>query len=505
MAPEHRHFEKALARHLRAEPTQPSDCADAEILAAYHERLLAPHELAAWKEHIAGCARCQEILAQLEATDEIPVASHVEQQSDQRVLVMSPLPAVAQSAAPQKSAPQTTLMRAAAPSARPRRSFANWRYVVPAGAIAAGLLVWIASREDRLPETALRPATAPAVREYVPPAPARSATDAAKNKAQNERATPALESKSVGLTPRLAAPAQKAPQLQDELRAGAAGTPAIREEELDRKGVLSSDLHKQDTFKGAQRGGRYDVEPSNRVLQQQANNAVQQQQSDLDEAQKREAKPSVDLKQDAPAFDDGEKRAAAAPVAKPHAAPQAPAPPPPLPGAQPAEAGVGGVARKKGLSQDQNAETSALSAQTEMVAVTGEAAVLAASLAQTGGLRILPVPGTRIIWKIDDDGRVRRTTDLGGSWKVQDTGVSATLFSGSAPSEKVCWLVGTFGTVLLTTDGGVHWTKVNAPINSTIDRIEATDARHAVITLQSSTVQFETFDAGQTWSLLKKK
>src|SRR5262249_33825269 len=111
----------------------------------------------------------------------------------------------------------------------------------------------------------------------------------------------------------------------------------------------------------------------------------------------------------------------------------------------------------------------------------------------------------RIVWRIEPDGRIRRTVDAGESWKDQDTGVSATLFSGSAPSGKVCWLVGTFGTVLLTTDGGAHWRKATPPINLTIDRIEATDARHAVVTLQSSTVQFETFDAGQTWSLVKKK
>src|SRR5271169_2925039 len=72
-------FEKALAHNLQSSfaPSNSSaptaDCLDAEILAAYHDRLLDPEEMATRKQHIAACPRCQEILAQLEATDEIPV------------------------------------------------------------------------------------------------------------------------------------------------------------------------------------------------------------------------------------------------------------------------------------------------------------------------------------------------------------------------------------------------------------------------------------------------
>src|SRR5262249_61415235 len=78
-------FEKALARHLRANPpsgahARDAACPDADGLAAYHERMLTAEEMISWKGHIALCPRCQEILAQLEATDELPVsASDVEQ------------------------------------------------------------------------------------------------------------------------------------------------------------------------------------------------------------------------------------------------------------------------------------------------------------------------------------------------------------------------------------------------------------------------------------------
>src|SRR5450631_1034764 len=79
-----RNFEKALQRHLRhgaardagaaansqAEPALPA-CPDPAMLAAFHERMLSNEEMDVAKVHIAACSRCQEILAHLEATDEV--------------------------------------------------------------------------------------------------------------------------------------------------------------------------------------------------------------------------------------------------------------------------------------------------------------------------------------------------------------------------------------------------------------------------------------------------
>src|SRR5438093_4221857 len=88
MAPEDRdrNFDKAIARHLRSTaassdsakqaagtPLLRHACPDAETLAAYHERALLPGELNSWKEHVVGCAHCQELLAHLELTDDIPL------------------------------------------------------------------------------------------------------------------------------------------------------------------------------------------------------------------------------------------------------------------------------------------------------------------------------------------------------------------------------------------------------------------------------------------------
>src|SRR5215467_1749407 len=64
-------FEKALARHLRGDGESPTSCLDAETLAAYHERMLSPEGFVSAKSHIVSCARCQELLAHLESSEEV--------------------------------------------------------------------------------------------------------------------------------------------------------------------------------------------------------------------------------------------------------------------------------------------------------------------------------------------------------------------------------------------------------------------------------------------------
>src|SRR5260370_11521585 len=121
-----RSFEKALARHFRARAqaeasAAPRSCADVETLAAYHEGGLPADQMSLWKSHLQDCPRCQGILTQLEATDAVPfgVADNVEKQGAVGVQVL-----------------------------KPRRP-AVWRWAAPAGALAAGLLVWVAVRESK--------------------------------------------------------------------------------------------------------------------------------------------------------------------------------------------------------------------------------------------------------------------------------------------------------------------------------------------------------------------
>src|ERR1700731_4881357 len=154
----HRNFEKALARHVRAGSREEArsatpSCADIEALAAYHEGVLPPEQGSLWTTHIEGCPQCQEILAHLQATDDTPLA--IPQALDLR-----------------KTVGVSVL--------KPRKA-AHWRWAAPAGALAAGLLVWVTVRENRpievdeLPKAASSapsPAPPPQTAAPKPPAPA---------------------------------------------------------------------------------------------------------------------------------------------------------------------------------------------------------------------------------------------------------------------------------------------------------------------------------------------
>src|SRR6266403_999916 len=128
-----RSFENALASHLRAgaKGIPHTECSDAETLAAYHEGSLPAEQIVSLKTHITGCERCQQILTTLAATDQIP-APNVTQQ-------------------PTAAAKSTVHVL-------PARKTALWQWIVPAGALAAALLVWLAVHENNSP---IIPAKAP--------------------------------------------------------------------------------------------------------------------------------------------------------------------------------------------------------------------------------------------------------------------------------------------------------------------------------------------------------
>ena len=124
MAPDERDrsFDKALARHLRSaapapEPAGLSEipashggaCPDPETLAAYHERSLFSEQLNSLKEHIVGCASCQSVLAQLEATDEISLQASDQQEVSGKVSA----PILAAGAATPKKSRRVLLMKGA--------------------------------------------------------------------------------------------------------------------------------------------------------------------------------------------------------------------------------------------------------------------------------------------------------------------------------------------------------------------------------------------------------
>src|SRR5437667_5406893 len=144
-----RNFEKALARELRADALNGLHCPDAETLAAYHERMLSPEEMVAQKAHIASCERCQKILATLEVTEVVPIS---ERDSEELVAPASrPVQPAAVAARATPAASASVAKRESVTEISKRKTYLRW--VAPAGAIAAGLLVWIAIKNNSAPPT----------------------------------------------------------------------------------------------------------------------------------------------------------------------------------------------------------------------------------------------------------------------------------------------------------------------------------------------------------------
>ena len=167
-----RKFEQALERHLRRdaagarneadahaavpeEVAGAAECLDAATLAAFHEGMLTSSELVAVKKHVNVCSRCQVVLMQLKATDEIPLQAETGNDLKMRESMLStgalyvdyaarqtPSLTIAGQPKPALKAPPHDISRG--------RGFKALRWAAPAGAIAAGLLIWIMVRDNKV-------------------------------------------------------------------------------------------------------------------------------------------------------------------------------------------------------------------------------------------------------------------------------------------------------------------------------------------------------------------
>jgi hypothetical protein len=492
-----RTFEKALARHLRANPASEPDarhvgCPDAEILAAYHERMLAPEQLTSWKEHIVLCSRCQEILAQLEATDELPVGvSDVDVEEAEKVLPMvakSESPVAAREGARGRAVPANAPAVGAitdSPQTAASRRSVRWRWIAPAGAIAAGLLFWIAVRQNHAPEFELAKNQASRVispRSAPPgqPAPAAPAAPSLEKRQSGAEASTSAHSNSslaAQYESRRGARADK-PAVQDNLRAAlkqkASGTPAEKgKTDLDR-GELAD--------KSASVSGRQEADA----------NALSSNRIDEEHARK--------FAREAPA-----------------ASPSAPTPPPASMGT--AVGGIAGTgAREPAKSprdevrddaKNEKKEAPAVAAQTVEIqsetqttngAVRTKALPQLMRLARGQAPAVISAPGGKAIWRVGPAGIVEHTSNAGATWKLQKTDVMADLLAGFAPSDEICWIVGRSGTILRTTDRGVHWVKTHAPVEDDLASVFAVDAQQATVFTTSTHQGYRTTDGGLTWA-----
>jgi len=489
MAPDERDrmFDKALARHLRsaapagqaaempgAFASQGGACPDPETLAAYHERSLLPEQLNSLKEHIVGCANCQTVLAHLETTDEIPLQAAQEDQ------------VLAQTASVLAASSQTL-----APEALPRKSRrarllrgARWQWLVPAGAIAAGLLVWIALHENYTsPLPSRHESESKMAQNKVPPAPVPSLSTAVtqssvpeKSAATLPRPQPPVREYGAANGRGVSEAAKQSQKLSDAAEKPSAKSPVdkeLRERKDDERKTATAQLadanHADLDAKNLPLTARQTVEvqsqsqatqqeitaSQNLQTQIQSNNSVSQNLPGPSPSAK--AEPSK----------KATRKIMPAPAAAP--APPPPAPPPPKPPA--------------------GDDAAASYSTSESLVVTG----------MISNPRLISPPGSNLSWRAGRSGLIELSKDGGSSWSRQTSGVLADLLTGSASSDQVCWIVGRAGAVLLTTDGGIHWKVIPFPLKEDLGGVRASDALHATIWNAHNTKSFETSDGGLTW------
>ncbi|HTB92115.1 MAG TPA: YCF48-related protein [Candidatus Sulfotelmatobacter sp.] len=450
-------FERALAQHLRGGSAQAS-CPDTETLAAYHERNLAPEEMARWKQHISACEACQEVLALVEATE-----NQLTEEWEERgipELVAASNPGAEASGIPERSAKTSTSnapQAAIAPVVIMRRRPPLLRWAIPMGAVAAGVLVFIGIYEQRAEKVA-RSANAIVARDHETAPPARVLDQLAT------KALPQVESKDQPLSstelprpkreqePPVAAAAKAAPQLSE------AGD-AVRE---SRDHLAGRPMEKKT------------APPAPEVAGQAAADSSVPQNSRLISGSAPSAPPPVPL------------------VVGGAAGRVAPS--------QPAPARPDAKNAPSSVTQTVTVDSAATAVETQndvMKLKQGSSSQMLEVI--SAGAGFILTPDNKVFWKLQPAGTLQLTTDGGKKWKSLDTGANANLTAGFAPSSRVCWIAGKAGTLLLTTDRGKHWTRISTPIAGDLGGVHAADAQHASIWDEVKHQSYETSDGGASW------
>ncbi len=530
-----RSFEKALALRLRASMPA-ADCPDAETLAAYHERSLIHDELTSWKSHIAACANCQQILAHLEALDEIPLGAVSGQEASSEVSDLVGVGAMAGVTGDVPGAPATAPKSAAVVSiakAPKQQHFTHWRWIAPVGAIAAGLLVWVAVHENK-PAAILSTAkieiaqnrSSETASKVAAPTPAeREQLDKASSLSKSVPSADDRTSASSALQNRRDIPAPKAAASAPLVSSSEAVTVETQSAELSARAQAPQNEKLYGLAPGVNGGAGAGVGGA----------ATSQKEKKFDEpAQQDEAMNYINApvppppapkaesarRSGAPSRQKDEKQlqtnqSAGAPAAAPAQTQQAPSNAEALPAkipamaetvevtsappAAPASAAPSPSNELKQPSQDVNALSTQARSTTDLLTVTSGAAP-ASRFAKSRAPRSVSAPGGKIIWRLGFGGLIERSLDGGHTWTPQTSGTTENLFLGSAPSEQVCWVISSGGTILRTTDGGATWIPVVSPIPQNLGLIRASDALHATVWDTSRRHIFQTSDGGATWS-----
>jgi len=443
-------------------------CPESDTLAAYHERSLLPEEMNTWKEHIVGCARCQAILADLETTDSIPV--QVTEKEDALTGVARAAAAVSVSIPSSNEAPPMVPEKS---RVKPIPWRVRLQWLAPAGALAAGLLIWVAWHENRSQLSA--PSGIKTAR-LEPPAssPPPASRDDRQSVSADELARVSKDQSAIGG----AVPAKPAPEAKDlkkfEERASR-GRVAHSELQVNKDASARADTARDSSAAGnraqnqpvqnAKAGAAGAVSQTVEVQTPTADLQLQNQQVQ----QNLQAQNQVNgLKGSGPnpsrQVERAKKSKSESPPLEYRAAAATPAPAPP----------------SAPVSSAFN-DTAALRMASVMSPI------------------VISAPGAKTSWRVGHLGRIEYSSDGGASWSRQVSNVSVDLTAGSAASEKVCWVVGQAGTILLTTDAGAHWVTIHSPLGEDLGGVRATDALHATIWNLANTKTLETSDGGITW------
>jgi hypothetical protein len=470
MAPDSRdrNFDKALARHFR--PGVPSEesaslpaelglqgdtCPDAETLAAYHERSLLPAEMNSWKEHLVACAHCQMVLAELEATDNIPL-HHAEKEEE--VPVSEPKPGVVVQPWPVATAAPSRKTRMV-----PLSTPAIWRWLAPAGALAAILLVWISLHENQPPRFPSLDETQMAKKQAPNPPP-----DSVVSRAPTARLSqPNPSAAADQIAASNGAVALESPNQREKVQAFS--QPALRKQSEDKESDAGKDEFRDSSAALTRNAEQADLDAKKAAGSAAQNVEVQSQSAPVSNYQLngRVPGPAPLSQAQAPAAAK-QKYVANAPASAP--VPSSPA------------AGVAGGATA--ATTDNR-----VGAATQMVMVVSDP-------------RFIYAPGSAFQWRTGPAGLIEFSSNAGSSWSRQRSGVLVDLLTGSAPSDQVCWIVGRVGAIVLTTDAGTNWKLLSSPLKEDLGGVHATDALHATIWNARRTKSFETSDGGLTWKLI---
>jgi hypothetical protein len=492
-------FEKALERQMRRRPVDGRDgaaqneaCPDAELLAAYHERSLRDEEMVLWKEHIAGCGRCQAVLAALETTEEISLGGEREGQFAELTDALGGMAVKREGAArpggEEKIAPlvmrstaPVSVMRAPSETASGPYSMRTTRkyWMAAAGTIAAAAVLYVGAatlRHETPPKTAQTVATGQ---------------------------TPGTAKPGIAEEPQLSAQNVPAQELSTEhVRAVPPSDMARNEKTAGRAGAPHADAVTAD-LPGADKRG--DLQPKRKAPASAGAAVARRGDSGGPETGLRAGAAGSPAAAAPPTHEeanaeDAKKRAAAAARETITIVNEAP----PAPVAAPS--GSVEVSRQKpattpGQQKDETAETAtALQVESQY-----HAKAIGGSLELSKESHLIAAPGGNVVWRVGAAGMIEQSTNSGATWTKQTSGVAdKALRSGSAPSEAVCWVVGSAGTILRTVDGGGHWMAVVSPLGPGAKKGElggvlGVDALHATVWDARNTRQFATSDGGQSW------